>query len=76
MKFTEGFKKVATGGANKPFWESASKLDKAGLGLLAVAPAYHLHKTIKEKDPVDAAATTAELGGLGLLYRAVQKGKK
>lgn len=51
-------------------------LDKAGLGLLAAAPAYHTYKAIKEKDKTQAALSGAEVGGLGLLYRAVQKSHK
>lgn len=66
MKFIAGFEKVAKG--LKP-----QTLDKAGLGLLAAAPAYHAVKAVKEKNKTEAALSGAEVGGLGLLYRAVQK---
>lgn len=68
--FKTGFNKVA-----KKFWEDPAKLDKAGLGLLAAAPAYHVAKAVKEKDSGEAAMGATELGGLGLLYRAVNKAK-
>jgi hypothetical protein len=51
---------------------SAKTLDRAGLGALAIAPAYHTYKAIKEKKPVDAALGVSELGGLHLLDRAVR----
>ena len=73
MKFISGFTKVAAARAAS-FWNNATKLDKAGLGLLTVAPAYHLHKAVKEKDTGSAVAGATEIGGLGLLYRAVNKG--
>lgn len=68
MNFVKGFRKTASG--FKP-----ATLDKAGLGMLAVAPAAHMYKAIKNKDKGEAALGATELGGLGLLYRAVQKAK-
>ncbi len=65
----KGFKKVA-----KPFLENAKALDKAGLGILGGVAAYHGAKAIKEKDKGAAAAAGADMAGLGLLYRAVNKG--
>lgn len=70
MSFKKGFSKVAA-----KFWQDPKKLDKAGLGLLMAAPAVHAAKAIKEKDPAQAAMGATELGGLGLLYRAVNKAK-
>jgi len=46
------------------------------LGLLALAPAYHGYHAIKKKDKAEGALAGAELGGLGLLSRAVSKGHK
>jgi len=68
--FIESFEKVA---GIKEMWHSAPTLDKAGLGLLAAAPAYHTAKAIKKGDKKEAALGASELGGLGLLYRSVQK---
>lgn len=68
----KGFRKVAAGA--KPFLENAKKLDKAGLGVLGGVAAYHGYKALKEKKPADAAAAGADIAGLGLLYRAVNKG--
>ena len=65
-KFVKGFVKSAAG--FKP-----ETLDKAGLGMLALAPAYHTYKAIKNKEKGEAALGASEVGGLGLLYRAVQK---
>lgn len=62
--FVNALEKVAVSGAN---------LDRAGLGLLAVAPAYHAYKAVKDKDKTQAAMGATELGGLGLLYKAVGK---
>lgn len=72
--FIESFDKVA-GLADKirKTWNDAPALDKAGLGLLAVAPGVHTYKAVKEKDPKEAALGASELGGLGLLYRSVKK---
>jgi len=47
--------------------------DKAGLGALAIAPAYHGYKAIKDKSSGEAALAGSELGGLGMLYHAVRK---
>lgn len=75
MNFVTGFSKTAgIADAWKKLDIPAPKLDKAGLGMLALAPAYHIHKAIKDKDTGSAVAGATELGGLGLLYRAVQKG--
>lgn len=68
----KGFKKVAAGA--KPFLENAKKLDKAGLGVLGGVAAYHGYKAVKDKDAGSAAAAGADMAGLGLLYRAVNKG--
>jgi hypothetical protein len=65
MKFIKSFEKTAA--------MSSSALDKAGLGALAIAPAVHTYKAIKNKDKGEAALGATEVGGLGLLYRAVQK---
>lgn len=65
MKFTQSF--IKTAGINP------ATLDKAGLGALAIAPAVHTYKAIKKKDKGEAALGASELGGLGLLYKAVQK---
>lgn len=72
--FAESFSKTA-GLADKlrKAWNEAPTLDKAGLGLLAVAPGVHTYKAVKEKDPGQAALGASELGGLGLLYRSVKK---
>lgn len=66
------------------FWHDPKKLDLAGLGVLGLAPAYHgirAVKDLKSKDKTershavgDIAAGATELGGLGLLARAVRKG--
>ena len=69
--FTKGFKKTAV--AVKGFWHDHKALDKAGLGLLAGATAYHGYKAVKEKDTGNAAAAGLDLAGLGLLHRAVNK---
>ena len=69
MSFLKGFKTAA---ANS-FWHDAKKLDYGGLGALATVPAYHGYKAIKEKDKAGMATSAAELGGLGLLARAVKK---
>jgi hypothetical protein len=86
--FKKGFEKVAakdTGfvaGAKKvgktigKSWNNASHLDQAGLGALAIAPAYHGYKAIKNKDKGEGALAATELGGLGLLSRSVMKGHK
>lgn len=79
MSFSKGFKKEAAG-----FFQDAKKMDMAGLGLLAAAPAYHGYKGVKgivsgdkskKKEGIaDTALAGTELAGLGLLARAVQKG--
>jgi hypothetical protein len=70
--FVKGFRKTA----KTKFWNNASHLDQAGLGLLAAAPAYHGYKAIKNKDKGEGVLAATELGGLGLLSRAVSKGHK
>lgn len=72
-KFLTGFEKTA---GKAGFWGDAKKLDHAGLGMLALAPAYHGYKAIKDKDKGSAAVAGTELAGLGLLARAVSKGHK
>ena len=70
MKFVKGFSKIAAGGFK------SSTLDKAGLGLLAAAPAVHTYNTLtgrKSGKKEEVALGAGELGGLGMLYRAVQK---
>jgi hypothetical protein len=64
--FTEGLKETLK--KIKP-----EHYDKAGLALLAAAPAYHTVKAVKENKPGEAALGASELGGLGLLYHAVRK---
>jgi hypothetical protein len=81
MKFTQGFEKVAKRAL--PFLENHKKMDLAGLGLLTAAPVYHGYHGLKDwssKDPeksreakANVALGATELGGLGLLARAVQK---
>lgn len=79
--FVESFHKTAgikdtaraVGDKAKKAWQDAPALDKAGLGLLAVAPAVHTYKAVKNKDKGEAALGASELGGLGLLYRSVNK---
>lgn len=81
MKFSMGFIKVAAGTG---FFQNSKKMDLAGLGLLAAAPAYHGYQGMKnigskdKKEKSEAKTNLAlagtELGGLGLLARAVQKG--
>ena len=66
MAFTKGFNKVAV---------EAKTLDRLGLGALAIAPAYHTYKAIKEKKPGEAALGATELGGLHLLDKAVRAHK-
>ena len=70
--FIESFSKTA-GAAS--FLNDSKALDKAGLGMLMAAPAYHAYKAVKDKDKTEAALGASELGGLGLLYRAVNKAK-
>lgn len=70
--FHKGFKKIA--GAATSFMNNAKHLDHAGLGMLALAPAYHGYKAVKNKDKAEGALAATELGGLGLLARAVTKG--
>ena len=82
MKFSQGFLKTAAG--VQPFFQNSKKMDLAGLGLLAAAPAYHGIKgfqSLKSGDKKDQsegksniALAGTELAGLGLLARAVQKG--
>lgn len=73
--FTKGFRKVSgVADTLKKSWNNAKHLDHAGLGLLATVPAYHAYKAVKEKDKESGILAGAELGGLGLLSRAVQKG--
>lgn len=72
MGFLKGFWKTAEAG----FWHNAKHLDNAGLGMLALAPAYHGYKAIKKKDKSEGALAATELGGLGLLARSVAKGHK
>jgi hypothetical protein len=50
-------------------------MDMAGLGALAISPAYHGYKAIKNKDKGEAGLAATELGGLGLLARAVKAHK-
>jgi hypothetical protein len=66
VKFTKGFEKTAKG-------ISGQTLDRAGLAALSVVPAVHTYRSIKEKKPGEAALGATELGGLGLLYKAVGK---
>lgn len=68
--FVAGFKTAAAAG----FWHDPKKLEYAGLGALAAFPASDIYKGIKNKDKGEAARGAAEVGGLGLLARAVQKG--
>lgn len=72
MGFRKGFEKVATG---KGLLSNHKALDQAGLGLLAVPVAYHGYKALKKKDKTEVAMAGTELGGLGLLSRAVSKAK-
>jgi len=67
--FRKGFEKIAAG-----FLSDPKKLDQAGLAMLAMAPAYHGYKAIKKKDKGEGVLAASELGGLGLLSRAVSKG--
>jgi hypothetical protein len=71
--FHKGFSKTAAGATG--FWNNHKALDHAGLAALAIAPAYHGYKAIKNKDKKDAAIAGTELGGLALLSRAVAKSK-
>lgn len=73
VQFLKGFNKTA---GKSAFWHNAGKLDHAGLGALAIAPAYHGYKAVKNKDKGEGALAATELGGLGLLARAVSKGHK
>jgi hypothetical protein len=76
MGFVKGFEKEASivGSTMKKLKSVKPETwDKAGLGLLAAAPAYHVAKAIKEKDSGQAALGATELGGLGMLYHAVRK---
>jgi hypothetical protein len=76
MKFITGFCKSAAASAG--FWHDPKALDKAGLGLLAAAPAAHLYNSAtgrKSGSKEEAALGAGELGGLGMLYRSVQKAK-
>lgn len=66
MAFKSGFEKIAKGMSGK-------NLERVGLGALAISPAYHTYKAIKEKKPGEAALGATELGGLHLLDRAVLK---
>jgi hypothetical protein len=68
MAFKDGFNKLA--GLN------SHKLEQAGLGALALAPAYHTYKAIKAKKPGEAAIGASEVGGLGILSRAAYKAHK
>lgn len=73
--FIKEFEKTAAiAAAAKKLWHNPKALDKAGLGVLGGVAAYHGAKAIKEKDPGSAAAAGADMAGLGLLYRAVNKG--
>ena len=75
--FKKGFEKAAgIGETLKKSWNNASHLDQAGLGALAIAPAYHGYKAIKNKDKGEGALAGSELGGLALLSRSVAKGHK
>ena len=71
--FLKGFEKVAGLERIKKMWNNHKALDQAGLGMLALAPAYHGYKAIKNKDKGEGALAATELGGLGLLSRAVSK---
>ena len=51
----------------------AKHLDHAGLATLAIAPAVHGYKAIKNKDKKEAALAGSEIAGLGLLHAAVKK---
>lgn len=51
-------------------------LDQAGLAALAIAPAVHGYHAIKNKDKGEGVLAASELGGLGLLSRAVSKAHK
>lgn len=74
--FRKGFEKAAgIGSTLKSSWNNASHLDQAGLGALALAPAYHGYKAIKNKDKKEAGLAATELGGLALLSRSVAKAK-
>lgn len=77
-RFVRGFNKTARGVAEgvKRFASNPHHLDQAGLGMLAIAPAYHGYKALKNKDKGEGALAASELGGLGLLSRAVSKGHK
>lgn len=78
MKFSEGFRKVASTEGM-----SAKNLDLGGLGLLTAAPIYHGYHGIKNWSSKDkekrhearanVALGATELAGLGMLARAVQK---
>lgn len=83
MKFINGFRKIAAA-IKTPFLQNSKHLDLAGLGLLSAAPAYHGFKGLKslgskdkkerQEGKTDLALAGTEIGGLGLLARAVQKG--
>jgi hypothetical protein len=74
--FKKGFEKVAgIGDTLAKSWKNPAHLDQAGLGALALAPAYHGYKAFKNKDKGEAALAGTELGGLALLSRAVSKAK-
>jgi hypothetical protein len=82
MKFTAGFQKVASGAG---FFGNHKALDYAGLGVLAAAPAYHAYQGVKNWSNPDkekrhearanVGLGATELGGLGLLAKAVHANK-
>lgn len=69
--FAEGFEKVA----RIKLLDNPKTLEYAGLGTLAAFPAMDIAHGVKKKDKGEVARGAAEVGGLGLLARAVAKSK-
>lgn len=72
-RFGTGFLKTAKAGG---LLGNASALDRHGLKMLAIAPAYQGYKAIKNKDKGEGAIAATELGGLAMLHRAVNLAHK
>ena len=72
--FKKGFEKISgISDSVKSFANNTHHLDQAGLAALAIPTAIHGYKALKKKDKGEAALSATELGGLGLLSRAVSK---
>jgi hypothetical protein len=80
-QFLKGLRKTAIDWkawkkAKPGMMHDSSALDRHGLKMLAIAPAVHAYKAVKDKDTKEGVMAASELGGLAMLHRAVKLSHK